>query len=251
MTEVKQFLSVPPEESVRYSMNYIKTAVCELRFPVLLELEEKPPYKFQSALRKTFPYYSKHQGVAVGQQGVSSAGIKHLFESRKRDWSVGLKPDTLAIETKSYTEFESFCEQLEALIGMVGEFLDTDFYTRVGLRYINSVDIEDGELGGWINPLLISPLLDSSLGLISGYQCELRGELKNGFYMMRHGYDPSKLTDEGRLQSYLLDFDYFAEAVPVSELISTVKEFHDQNFSLFRWCLGEKAKDKLGEGKGK
>ena len=47
-----QLLNVPREASVRYKTNFIKTAVCELKFPILLELEEKLPIRFWKSFEK-------------------------------------------------------------------------------------------------------------------------------------------------------------------------------------------------------
>lgn len=58
-------LNVPYEESVRYDSNFIRAAVCEFRYPTLLELEENPPIKLQRSLRKRYPHYSKERGVSL------------------------------------------------------------------------------------------------------------------------------------------------------------------------------------------
>ena len=88
-------LAIPREQSRRFDRNYIRIAVCEFRYPTLLDLEEKHPTKFQRTLRKDYPYYSKEQGVSLGDAGAAPLGPRYLFESKNRDWTINLGASTL------------------------------------------------------------------------------------------------------------------------------------------------------------
>ena len=55
----ENILKLPNINKIKYQSNFIRLAVCELRFPTLLELETKEPAKFQAAIRKEYPYYTK------------------------------------------------------------------------------------------------------------------------------------------------------------------------------------------------
>jgi len=50
-------LSVPDVSRVQYAHNFIRLAVCEFRFPTLLEFEQECPLGFQKAMRKQYPHY--------------------------------------------------------------------------------------------------------------------------------------------------------------------------------------------------
>jgi uncharacterized protein (TIGR04255 family) len=173
-------LNVPYEESVRYDSNFIRAAVCEFRYPTLLELEENPPVKLQRLLRKRYPHYSRKRGVSVGDAGVAPLGHRYQFESRSRDWTISVRASAVSLETSRYTEFEEFLDRVNELLSSAKNLLDTDFFTRVGLRYINVVSIDDSVLEGWINAKLISALLTNELGVLSQFNTELRGFLSNG-----------------------------------------------------------------------
>lgn len=248
-------LNVPVEDSVIYKSNFIKTAVCELRFPTLLELENTPPIKFQSALRKLYPFYSEPQTVSLNLGGASPPGKRYHFESKKRDWTIVLKSSSLSIETNKYTDFDDFKDRFATMLDAVGGFLDTDFFTRVGLRYINSIplpgkDMDRNDLGKWINPVLVSPLKSGELGTLSTFQCELNGYIEGGKYIFRHGFAPP-ISQEKESLSYVLDYDYFIEGVEYDDVHAVIKRFNGQNFSLFKWSLGAKSIETLGEGESK
>ena len=50
--------------AVEFERNFIRTVVCELRFPTLLEIEQRDPVGLQHALRAEFPFYEKQHSVS-------------------------------------------------------------------------------------------------------------------------------------------------------------------------------------------
>lgn len=248
MTGARSVLSVPHVESVRYSHNFIKTVVCELRFPTLLDLEMTQPVKLQQTLRKEFPIYEKQKSVGLSAgNSVSSENI-YSFRTVKDESTVALRSSTLSVETHAYTEFSDFYDRLERVLKAAEKLIDTDFFTRVGLRYINMVPVvmSDG-LDEWINPRLIGALSDNVFGDIEQYGSELQGDTDSGKYSLRQAL---KHRSEGKAE-YVLDFDFFKENVKLVDTLDLVREFNKTNFSLFHYCLGRKAIELLGAPKKK
>jgi uncharacterized protein (TIGR04255 family) len=213
-------------------------------------LEEKAPAKLQRVLRKDYPHFAKLRGVSMGDAGAAPLPHKYEFESKKRDWTIALSSNSLSLETKRYTDFEAFLDRFNKMLSATKELLDTDFFTRVGLRYINGVPLEDGTVEGWIRPDLVATILGGELGTLSKYHTELHGFIDGGQYSFRHGVKPrDDLTRP--VDEYYLDFDYYAEDVGIDNVSDLITQFHDTNFSLFSWSLGEKAKERLGAGEPK
>lgn len=245
MTVQKSFLSVPKEKSVRYERNFIALAVCELRFPTLLELEAKPPVAIQAKLRKGYPFYEAQVLETGGSDGLSRE-VRYLFRSKEQKWTVTLRSFSLALETSAYVDFEDFYPRMLDVLDKSKAHLDTDFLTRVGLRYINAIPIEDGKLEGWICPDLAGSLTKGVFGSVDRFQGAVQGYTELGQFTFRHGTKHNDFSDEENQRKYYLDFDYFAENVEVSRVPELLKGFHETNFSFFHWCLGEKAKALLG-----
>lgn len=249
MSEI-QTLRVPQRKSVRYERNFINAALVELRFPVLLELEYQDPVQFQKLLRKEYPHYSKQKGVALNETGAAPIPNRYVFESKRRDCVISLRPDAITIELRKYKDYEDFRDRLSGLLDHSEGLLETSFFTRVGLRYINRVPLEDGVPEGWINEALIAPLSAGVLGTISKYHNEVRGYVEGGLYTFQHGVANEQNGDKALL-SYYLDFDYAAESVEYQDVLGVVDGFNSHNFSFFYWALGKKARDYLGEGREK
>lgn len=242
-----KILTIPEVPSVRFERNFIDIAVCELRFPTLLELESSPPLKLQAHLRKKYPGYEKQQLLDNSNLEGVPGRYRYLFRSKKSDWTITIHSEAISLETNKYTEFGDFFSRLTELLQFSGPLIDSDFFTRVGLRYINKIPISDGELKGWINDNLLYPLITGPYGVVTKYLSEVRGCTETGEYMFRQIVSQK----DGNIDAYILDYDYSKEDVEMKHVPSLIQDFNKQNFSFFSWCLGPKAWSYLGKTKEK
>ncbi len=228
----KAVLSLPSMENPPFEKNLIKSAVCELRFPILTSIRSQdPPDQFSHALRKEYPLYERGLTILAGQ---NETELSHIFKSRDHHWTVSLRPAAVSLETNAYTSFENFGSKLETLAKKLLPLLDTDFYTRVGLRYINVMPAQRGAIDGWLNPALHSLMMTPELGFLNRAWSEFLGYTERGQYNLRWGFPAEPNKD------LVLDIDFYAEDVDATDLHSLFQTLHDQSFALFRWCLGDK-----------
>ena len=246
-------LSVPQMDAVTYERNFIKTAVCEIRFPTLLELETKEPTAFQKAIRKEYPFYDAQQGFDVGDDGAAGnrETRRYLFRSKDQKWTVALRSFSLALDTTKYKDFEDFEDRVKYVLDRSRDIIDADFFTRVGLRYINNIPIDEDDLSGLISPQLVSNVTEGVFGTVEEYRGIVQGYTDVGQYSFRHGILKKAANKENPTKVYVLDFDFFDENVDFDDVLKKLRSFHDLNFSFFRWCLGDKAVAALGKATGK
>jgi uncharacterized protein (TIGR04255 family) len=238
---------VPDAERFEYERNFIQLAVCELRFPTVLEFETECPRDFQKALRKEYPHLEQGAAINILPTGDRQSERRYIFRSMAKDWSVTLRSSAVALETAAYVNFEDFLERLLKVVEKAAPLLDTDFFTRVGLRYVNSLPVE-GDPTGWINHDLIKPLIDNVLGEPVKYWQQISGKTDSGRVNINHGLQEN---EEPEKRSYVLDFDFYRELVKMEELEDRLKSFNRLNFNLFSWAVGSKAIDFLGPAKKK
>jgi uncharacterized protein (TIGR04255 family) len=235
-------LNLPEVSRAQFKKNFIKTAVCELRFPAILDYETKPPITLQRELRKEYPEYEKQQAFNVTDP--SEREVKHVLKSRKGDWLVTIRTYSIAVQTSRYTHFSEFLGRLQFLFDKSLPLLDTDFFTRVGLRYINEIRLEDGGPPGWINDDLIAPIVHGIYGTVDRYVQEVRGSTARGKFTFRHGIAG---LEKGKEDTYMIDFDFFNENVQAGDVMPMVTEFNKEAFRFFQWAIGPKAKEHLGQ----
>jgi len=58
----------------------------------------------------------------------------HSFRSKKGKWTVTLRAAALSLETSSYDSFSEFEKRLGFLLKAAEGTIDSDFFTRVGLK---------------------------------------------------------------------------------------------------------------------
>lgn len=244
MAITKNVLNVAEVESVRYEKNLIEIAVCELRFPTILELEDKPPVNLQTKLRKYYPHYEMQERIKIGTTEEIPTRHRYLFRSKKKTWTVSIHAGSISLETTAYTQFEEFYERLIDLLKLSKSTIDSDFFTRVGLRYINTVPIKDGDLNGWINSDIASILTGGPYGQLQKFDSDVRGYTTAGNYTFRQGI---KNIEEDKISEYVLDFDYYKEDVEYKDIGPLIREFNKINFSFFDWCIGPKSREYMGK----
>ena len=242
------YLEPPHEESQQFKTNYLDKFVIELRFPALLEISQDEPIiiKIQKAVRIKFPHYEKSfskQFTAVG----SSNEVIHEFRDRKRKNLIALKHSSVAFSTSNYTCFSDAKEQCEYVIKTVVPHLQTDFFTRVGMRYINKLPIDNTirNVNEWINDELISST--EVLGTLKGLKIEYAGNIdEKTTYSFRYGIaDESNLSNKPNTVFFVLDYDYSQQDVEVTSVLDLLDTVHKKHFSVFWWSLGKKAKEEL------
>lgn len=232
----ENILKLPDISKKKYQSNFIHLAVCELRFPTLLELETKEPVKFQTAIRKEYPYYKKGKNINIepGSENPSFETV-YNFISKDLSWTIALKPSSISLETKAYENFSEFLERLLKVIDKVKPIIDTDFFTRVGLRYIDTLPVNTDPVNEWINPDLTNQLINGELGKPVSYWQEIVGNTFCGKYNFRHGIQNNNHND------YILDFDFYDENVELKDIRTKIQNLHDESIKLFFWSLGKKS----------
>jgi uncharacterized protein (TIGR04255 family) len=238
-------------EPARYARNFLQQVVCELRFPTLFELNDKvPPEHFARALRKKYPHHSHQvQEINVNGDSVDRSHV-HVFQSKALDFSVTLRPSAITLEATKYQSFEDLVNRIDTVLELAPDVIDSDFFTRIGLRYINAIPMNIGDapadvtpFKGWVRDELVAPLFGASLGTVSEYAGRIGGTSDFGGYMLRHGIGQNSKTLR---QDYVLDFDFWQEPVELAEAIATIRTLHAHQFTMFDWSLGPKAKEYLG-----
>ena len=78
-------------ERCRYGKPQLIEVVCQLRFPVILKIENQSPYEFQELIRGDYPNYSVKEEHPPSQANAPKDTVKnHQFVSLDGGWKVNL-----------------------------------------------------------------------------------------------------------------------------------------------------------------
>lgn len=249
MWEADQLVKTRSDNINRYKRNFLRQAVCELRFPTLMELGgSRPPAAFVSALRKEYPHLELANEVTFGiGAGGAESNHTHIFRSSKLKWSVSLKQNAVTVETSNYSEYADLKQRVLYVVKAARSVIDSDFFTRVGLRYINVIECgSDDPVSGWVNPDLIAPMHNENFTGISEYAGRLSLLAADGGCLLQHGL---QLVNTGRSKplkpEYVVDIDAYRNEVDVEHVEMAIDIMHAQAFDIFDWSLGDKARSHL------
>lgn len=231
----------------RYKRNFLRQAVCELRFPTLMELgEPRPPASFVGALRKEYPHLELANELTLGiGTSIPGSNNSHIFRSSKYTWAVSLKASSVTIETTSYADYENLKSRVLKVVEAAGKIIDSDFFTRIGLRYINVIDVGEDPTLGWVNPILVAPIQAGCFSGIHEYAGKMQIAASDGGCLLQHGIRLKQSREADPPPEYFIDIDSFRNEIPLAEVESALDAIHSQAFDVFDWCIGEKSKDYL------
>lgn len=232
----------------RFKRSIAKTIVCELRFPTVLEFGDvRLPSPLVKALRKDYPIAERASEMTLGGTGTpESAGFVHVLRSMKGGWAISFKQSAISLEASSYGGYAQLKRRLEQLIHAVGPAIDTDFFTRVGLRFINLVDCKGQDpREGWINPDLLQSLASGYFQRVAEFGGRIASTDGERGILLQHGLNFAEGSD---IPNYVVDIDAYRNEVMVVDVLGVVDLLHDDCFNVFDWALGDRSRDFLSEG---
>jgi len=241
------------EPATHFRRNVLQQVVCELRFPTLMELgSPKPPRAFVDALRKDYPHLETNNEVTIGL-GVASSlpSHAHVLRSLRRDWSVSIKQSMLTIETSNYVDHADMRKRVLRVVDIASKIIDTDFFTRIGMRYINIVGNGEDPVSGWINEALVAPLQRGQFSGVAEYAGKLLVSSADGGCLLQHGIKPkqatSKKSQDDFIPEYLIDIDSFRNEIEIADTADAIDSINRQAYSMFDWAIGPKTRQFLSE----
>ena len=177
----------------------------------------------------------------MGPSGPSTSNGAHVFRSLKGGWAVSLKQSAVLLESTAYPGYEKFRERVLELVGAAGPIIDSDFWTRVGLRYINDIPLEDkqgpNDLIRTVNPALVAPLASGVFHGIKDYSGKIQGEAEDRGYQLQHALRLEKSSRGTIERTFRVDADIYRSEVPLSETMGVLDEMHKEASDIFDWTL--------------
>jgi len=177
----------------------------------------------------------------------------HRFNSIDFRWSVVLTSESIALETREYTDFEELSARFDKLVRHVAKYFCPHYQLRLGIRYINEFRHHDGDTYEVWHRLLNRDLVSSATQTVVGGRVEqtineVRIRRDDGILLVRHGFLngttvlPTLHHPAKNGPFYLLDLDYydetsteFEESAPTEK----IRGYNDVLYRVFRWSIGE------------
>ena len=195
-------------------------------------------------------------GIVLGPSGpasVSRGSDQRGWRLKSDDgaWTVALLPDFFALECTGYTSWTEFRGRMRALTDAVLGHLRPAVELRLGLRYVDRIDVPRVERSqdwkGYINEHLLGSLLDEQLGpALESMEQVMQLQGPRGIQViLRHG---TQLDPQTGTWPYLLDTDCFrgdGRRLEADSLVSGVDDLHKLALQVFQASITQPLHDLL------
>lgn len=236
--------------------NQLAEVICQLRFPEILIIGERPPAVFQELIRDNYPQYSVRKDIPAPK--ISGApgnlmlenpapGVNYQFVSADGVWRVNLTTNFISLSCSRYTCWEEFAKRLDKPLAAFIQTYQPAYFHRVGLRYLNFISRKSLSLEGIPFRDLIA---DTYLGILGNEdiaehtvsRCGVDAELtiRGGCRVKIHAGPglikrPNQTDKEVR---FIFDQDLFMSGnVPVNYSAGALQTLHAQAYSIFRGAI--------------
>jgi uncharacterized protein (TIGR04255 family) len=244
----------PEAPRVIYERNPLTEVICQVRFSRVLRLESDLPAAFQDAVRGRYPDLRELQTIRIPDEVARALGPLaptpgRVFEfvNKTNTSKIGLTSNFLAISTTAYKRWEDFAQELFTALDLLDQVYQISEYTRVGLRYRNTVDpvalgLGDSRWDALLRKELLGELLDPRY-----YEATIHAARE---LVLALGYDDARVrivhglvaaeTEKPSPRLYQIDSDFFRETgTERKDAADTLDRFHREAGRLFRWCITE------------
>lgn len=237
----------------KYSDPPLIEAVCAFRLPPESKWDLTIPGLMYPKLTKNYPG-KEQRPVSEVELKQTEAGIvqnistseRVFFHAENRNAFVQLGPNLLSVHClKPYPTWQSFQPRIDEAFKALTETVAISALERVGLRYINRIEIPSLEvdldhyfdfrpyLGERLPQAMVTFLLGCELPMGEGKDC-CRVQLSRAV-----------ASEEGS-SAFMLDVDYFAIAprsVVVDQALDWVEKAHAQVESVFEGCITDASRE--------
>jgi len=244
-------------EDVCYKSPFLKEVIFKADFPTLVQGVEKGlSAKLSNIILRKFPLSEPQKAHAqefqfsggTNFQAKSTEIMQWVFHSQKRDRTLSVTQDAFSYTNRAYKSYENLLEDVdEPLKCFYGDYKGITA-GRLGLRYVNVINIPDE------NPLEWRDYLhEDMLGIIDFNQD--KDYLTRMFHILEYNYDGLSIKFQFgianpdypatiRKKQFVLDIDAYSHgAFEYSDFHDFIEQAHSKIQSLFETSITDKTRE--------
>ena len=135
----------------KYAINFLTHVIIRIDFPNKLSVEDRLPPEVTKAILKSFPISEPKKMLGKEFKITSEKDIQfetnelkrvewHFF-GKNREKTLVLTPEAIFIDCNEYSSFEILNNEFIGVINKIFENFEDVQVNRIGLRYINEIDL--------------------------------------------------------------------------------------------------------------
>ena len=258
-------MPIPDSQREVYGRNPLSEVLVQLRFPTILRVSSETPAHFQDKIRNEYPLYT----LATGEPSIPglpkeisdmlralpampNQAPHHTFMNEGESRFISLSQDFLAATEKEYTNWDLFRNEIELAEDAFRDIYAPQFYSRIGLRYVDFIDKEELGLGDFpwsellneefIGELGASDFADEVDGIVTESTIRIP-EIQEGIVRIQHGLASPENSER---VGYLIDSDFsVTRRCNPDDAFEALDIFNNLGGRLFRWAIKPRLRNAL------
>ncbi len=233
---------------------FLKQVMLRLDFLGEIKLSQQVVDTIKRVVSDSFPEFKPQEKVLFEMTFDKAQKITKekrakafFFHNNTTNSSLSLDPDAITFDIKDYTTYEDFRAFVQKVIQNLGTENSSAKTSRIGLRYINQIILNEGNPFDW-NELIREPLT-SNLNFIER-QNELSRligiiELNRSEYFIKfqYGWFNSEYPNPIAKKEFVLDYDcYSKNETDLLSVLNQVDTYHTAIKELFEYSTLENLK---------
>ncbi|GIU30688.1 TIGR04255 family protein [Shewanella sp. MBTL60-007] len=242
-------------DSICYTNPFLKEVIFRVDFPTpLTNISEAVSPAVLRAIFENFPI-SEPQVLQAQELQISGSSVttssqeikKWVYHGREREKSISLESQSITMAIKRYTTYANAFEEFQKVLGALFNENKDLFASRIGVRYINSLELNEP------SPLTWGEYIhEDILGIVSFHAAE---NISRVFHVLEYNFDGQSLKYQFGLpnpdypavikqKQFILDLDsYFTGAYDEREIVECINKCHFKIQELFEKSITEKTRD--------
>lgn len=253
----------------RYKKNFLKPVIVRVDFTPNIptdnsSLANNPPISLPESLKKKFPNEVRNEVVSrvftAGPNMQKSEVLKSYvwdFVSRSKSKRLHVESDFFFLRYDKYISFQDLMSDFNDVLSVVFRVNSNMKARRLGLRYVDTIDIKEGDPFEWrqylsrnlISGLDVVPKKDQRN--IKRYVCKLESSFDGYDMNIQFGIVNPDYPSKVKRKQFILDTDIsIKEELDVQEIELKLIEFHSKAKKVFESCIKDGLRELMNEKEG-
>lgn len=190
-------MTIPKKKYTRvcYSKTFLKDVILRVDFATpLVSLAKKLPSKLSKAALARFPVAEPQKVMAQELQFSATGAVSSnsreetqwVYFGKDREKNIVIAPAVLVMRTGVYSTYEDMVDNFFSVFNVLAAIEPDMVISRVGLRYVNVIELPDGSPLDWDGYVD-----DSLLGVVRG--AYRKQNLSRAFHILEYAFDSINL----------------------------------------------------------
>ena len=241
-------------EIIRYEKNFLSNVVVQINFSPVKRFIEEVPKDIIEKLNNDGYIFQQSQSREVQMNMETGARIETIipvwvFKAKNDNLVIQLTQNLLKFDFTKYRNFENLLGHVKKVTSLMNNDLNT--ISRLGLRYINQIDLDETNPLDWkayINESLISSIEDwcaSSKNKIARAMNQIVINEDNYTLNFNYGIYNPIFPNTVIQKQYILDFDCFGKNIDFVDLENSLQEYNLAITESFEKSINEQLREKM------